>query len=114
MARAAGGTGWLPAVHQVTELRSATPLILHLSRGATAPFLDTRRLLDFAQSLNRQHAAERPGDDRLSARIAAELAFRMQLATPETEINYLVQGFEAEADRRRASASDSRAARLMG
>lgn len=78
------GAGFLPAVHQATELRSAAPPILHLNRSATAPSLDTRRLLDFTQSLNRQHAAERPGDDRLSARIAAgELAFRMQSAAPE-------------------------------
>ena len=78
------GAGFLPAVHQATELRSASPPILHLHRAAAAPALDTRRLLDFAQALNRQHAAVRGGDDRLSARIAAgELAFRMQSAAPE-------------------------------
>lgn len=78
------GAGFLPAVHQATELRSVSPSILHLERAPTAPALDTRRLLDFAQSLNRRHAAARPDDDRLSARIAAgELAFRMQSAAPE-------------------------------
>ena len=78
------GAGFLPAVHQATELRSAGAPILHLNRSSTAPALDTRALLDFAQTLNRQHAAARPGDDRLSARIAAgELAFRMQAAAPE-------------------------------
>jgi len=78
------GAGFLPAVHQATELRSAGAPILHLNRSSTTPALDTRALLDFAQTLNRQHAATRPGDDRLSARIAAgELAFRMQSAAPE-------------------------------
>jgi hypothetical protein len=78
------GAGFLPAVHQATELRNVAPPILHLGRSANTPPLDTRALLSFAQTLNRHHAALRPGDDRLSARIAAgELAFRMQTAAPE-------------------------------
>ena len=78
------GAGFLPAVHQATELRNVAPPILHLGRSANSPPLDTRALLSFAQTLNRHHAALRPGDDRLSARIAAgELAFRMQTAAPE-------------------------------
>ena len=76
--------GFLPAVHQATELRSVGAPILHLNKSSIAPDLDTRTLLDFTQALNRQHAAARPDDDRLSARIAAgELAFRMQSAAPE-------------------------------
>ena len=78
------GAGFLPAVHQATELRAAGAPILHLGRSAGAPPLDTRALLDFAHTLDRRHAALRPGDDRLSARIfAGELAFRMQSAAPE-------------------------------
>jgi len=78
------GAGFLPAVHQATELRSVGAPILHLNKSSIAPDLDTRALLDFTQTLNRQHAAARPDDDRLSARIAAgELAFRMQTAAPE-------------------------------
>jgi len=78
------GAGFLPALHQATELRADGPPILHLARSAGSPPLDTRAILDFAQRLNRDHAALRPGDDRLSARIAAaELAFRMQSAAPE-------------------------------
>src|SRR5581483_11407061 len=40
--------------------------------------------LALANALNRRHAAERPGDSRLEARIRSyELAARMQLAAPE-------------------------------
>lgn len=78
------GAGFLPAVHQATELRTVGAPILHLNKSSIAPGLDTRALLDFSQALNRQHMAARPDDDRLSARIAAgELAFRMQSAAPE-------------------------------
>lgn len=45
---------------------------------------EQRAALDLAQRLNRAHAASRPGDEALEARIAAlELAFRMQTAAPE-------------------------------
>jgi hypothetical protein len=43
-----------------------------------------RARLDLVQQLNRDHAAARPGDDRLEARIQSfELAFRMQRTAPE-------------------------------
>jgi hypothetical protein len=98
------GAGFLPAVHQATELRTVGAPILHLNKSSIAPDLDTRALLDFTQALNRQHAAARPDDDRLSARIAAgELAFRMQTATPdlvdlskETEATKKLYGMDAE------------------
>lgn len=78
------GCGFLPAAHQATELRTAGTPILHLAKPAAAGSIDTRAVLDLAQQLNRRHAADRAGDDALSARIAAaELAFRMQAAAPE-------------------------------
>ena len=78
------GCGFLPAAHQATELRTTGTPILHLAKPAAAGSVDTRGVLDLAQRLNRRHAADRAGDDVLSARIAAaELAFRMQAAAPE-------------------------------
>jgi hypothetical protein len=78
------GCGFLPAAHQATELRTAGAPILHLAKPGSAGSIDTRAVLDLAQELNRRHAADRAGDDALSARIAAaELAFRMQAAAPE-------------------------------
>ncbi|MEZ6131677.1 MAG: DUF1501 domain-containing protein [Planctomycetaceae bacterium] len=43
-----------------------------------------RRQLDFVQSLNRRHLAERPGDDKLESVIQSmELGFRMQTSAPD-------------------------------
>jgi uncharacterized protein (DUF1501 family) len=43
-----------------------------------------RAKLEFIQKLNRRHAARRPSDDRVAARMAAyELAYRMQASGPE-------------------------------
>ena len=43
-----------------------------------------RRQLDFVQALNRQHAADRPGDTKLEGVIESmELAFRMQSSAPD-------------------------------
>ena len=78
------GCGFLPAAHQATELRTAGAPILHLAKPESARTVDTRAVLDLARDLNLRHAADRAGDDALSARIAtAELAFRMQAAAPE-------------------------------
>jgi len=83
------GAGFLPAAHQGTMIRpSASSPVANLSppewaRGLATPRneRDTRALLD---RLNREHAARRPGDSRLDARIeASELAARMQLSAPE-------------------------------
>ncbi|MFO0841817.1 MAG: DUF1501 domain-containing protein [Gemmataceae bacterium] len=74
------GAGFLPAVHQGTLLRGEGVPIQNL-QPATA---DQRKLLDRLREWNQEHAAARPGDSRLEARIASyELAFRMQAAAPE-------------------------------
>ena len=42
-----------------------------------------RENLDFLQTLNKRHAAERPGQDKLAARMESyELAFKMQMRVP--------------------------------
>jgi hypothetical protein len=79
--------GFLPATHQGTMVRA----------GAKNPIFDLfpperdwlnpgeeRDTLALLGRLNRRHEAERPGDSRLSARIAAyELAARLQVSAPE-------------------------------
>lgn len=83
------GAGFLPAVYQGTPLQTDAdkPPIADLFppksyaelRGASE---QTGR--DFLQMLNRTHAAGRPGNTELEARIAAcELAARLQLSAPE-------------------------------
>jgi hypothetical protein len=80
--------GFLPTRHQGT--------LIDNSRGTPIPYLRADERYSFAsgdadretqavlQSLNREHANERPNDARLEARIAAgELAARMQLSAPE-------------------------------
>lgn len=50
----------------------------HLPLGAR------RRQLDFVQSMNRNHLAQRPGDDKLESVIQSmELGFRMQASAPD-------------------------------
>jgi hypothetical protein len=81
-------SGFLPSVHQGTMLKpTGTPPIPDLFPNPRFEFAAgpkeaaTRELLD---TLNREHARQRPGDTRLDARIASyELAAKMQLAAPE-------------------------------
>jgi hypothetical protein len=90
------GNGFLPGTYQPTVLRNAGSPVLYLDapgpRASPSPPLGEgpgvrgqRAVLDFVQSLNREHRAARGEDvDELSARIASyELAFRMQSAVPE-------------------------------
>lgn len=80
--------GFLPARHQgVLVDAAAQPPIPDLFADGQYAFAtgqadrDTQALL---QTVNRQHAQQRPEDSRLEARIAAgELAARMQLSAPE-------------------------------
>jgi hypothetical protein len=80
--------GFLPVRHQGTVLNAAAnPPIPDLAPSPHQNFVTTeadragQRLLE---SINRRHAAERPGDSRLDARIASyELAARMQQHAPE-------------------------------
>lgn len=82
-----GGTpmwssGFLPAVHQGTILRSGKSPVLNLNRPAGMSEPRQRRMLDFLQKMNDLDTAE--DDSEMAARISSyELAFRMQSAAPE-------------------------------
>ena len=75
--------GFLPARHQAIVMSAQQP-IRNLQRPGSVQAdqeEDTREWIAF---LNEQHAAARPGDSALQARMAAyELAARMQLSAPE-------------------------------
>lgn len=83
------GAGFLPAVHQGTTLQSSgqTP-IADLFPSSEYPDLRGEPEIQsrlFLQKLNRAHAAARPENSELEARISAyELAARLQLSAPET------------------------------
>ena len=78
------GTGFLPATYQGTQFRAGATPILHLEPPPQIDAKQQRSKLDFLAELNRKHAAQRPEDTELAARIAAyELAYRMQSAAPE-------------------------------
>ncbi|MCC6493061.1 MAG: DUF1501 domain-containing protein [Pirellulales bacterium] len=77
-------SGYLPATFAGTIFRPEGAPIndLSLHDGATRPL--QRDLLDSLARLNRRHAAARPDQHELAARIAAyELAFQMQQHAPE-------------------------------
>jgi len=93
--------GFLPATHQGTMVRVGKPNpIFDLFPPDSAKFV-TRETepgsLALIQQLNRQYAAQRPGDTRLDARIAAyEMAAKLQSSAPEV----LDLSSETEATRR--------------
>jgi len=75
--------GFLPARYQGIELSAAQP-IRNLAPPTEVSGGEDHATRGFLDSLNRSHAAARPGDEELAARIAAyQLAARMQLAAPE-------------------------------
>ncbi len=77
-------SGFLPAAYQGTYLRTQGAPIQNLNRPAGLSQAEQRLLLDQLGQWNARHRDQRPGDDRLDARIANyELAFRMQSAAPE-------------------------------
>ena len=82
-----GGTpmwssGFLPAVHQGTILRSGKSPVLNLNRPEGMSEVRQRRMLDFLQKMNDLDTSE--DDSEMAARISSyELAFRMQAAAPE-------------------------------
>jgi len=77
-------SGFLPAVYEGTVLRTAGAPIKNLTRPAHVSPTEQRAMLDQLARWNERHAASRPGDSRLEARIANyELAYRMQSAAPE-------------------------------
>jgi hypothetical protein len=80
--------GFLPVAHQGTILNAAgSPPIPDLNPSAKTHFVTPEAdadALELLGSINRQHAAARPGDSRLDARIASyELAARLQKHAPE-------------------------------
>ncbi|UUO04897.1 DUF1501 domain-containing protein [Blastopirellula sp. J2-11] len=82
------GAGFLPAVHQGTVIQTTAgePPIADLfpADGHAVSTESENAGRAFLQQLNRKHAADRPGDSILEARIASyELAARLQLAAPE-------------------------------
>lgn len=95
-----GSQNWsnafLPAAFQGTQFRHEGSPVLNLL--PPEPFSDVQRsTLDFAQALNRQHSARRPGVPDLDGRIASyELAYRMQSAA--IDIGELTQESRATQD----------------
>jgi hypothetical protein len=80
----AWGNGYLPAAYQGTVVRGGAAPIAHLATPAGVAADQQRRTVDFVGEANRAHAAARPQDSELAARVAAyELAFRMQAHAPE-------------------------------
>lgn len=80
--------GFLPARHQGTLINAGSarpvPDLFAAEKYGFASGESDHDTLALLQKMNRQHAAEHPGDSRLEARIAAcELAARMQLSAPE-------------------------------
>jgi len=75
--------GFLPARHQAIVLSAEQP-IRNLGRPEDVSADEDLATRGFLRQLNERHAAERPENTHLQARIAAyELAARMQLAAPE-------------------------------
>lgn len=86
--RSAFTSGFLPANHQGTVINAAAPqAITHLRPPSSAKHITAESRADglaLLREMNTSHAAERPADSRLTARIESyELAARLQLAAPE-------------------------------
>ena len=79
--------GFLPAEHQGTMIHpgAANPIPdLFPRRGGSVTAENDAAIQRALEQINRRHARDRGGDDRLEARIRAyELAARMQLSAPE-------------------------------
>jgi hypothetical protein len=76
------GSGFLPAVHQGTLLRSGPSPILNLKPPAGMTPQRQRATLDLLQKMN--DLDTEPADSEMAARISSyELAFRMQRSAPE-------------------------------
>jgi hypothetical protein len=77
-------SGYMPAVHQGTVLRTAGDPILNLqpTKGVSRDL--QRREIDFINEVNAAHMKSRPGYSELAARISSyELAYRLQATAPE-------------------------------
>ena len=97
------GTGFMPATYQGVEIVPGEESIPNLHPGDSA--VSQRQKLDLLKELNRKHAAERPYQSELEARINAyEMAFRMQSEAPaafdlgqESEATKTMYGLEDKA-----------------
>jgi hypothetical protein len=77
------GASFLPAAYQGTFVSDLDNPIRNL-KNPQASLTQQRQELDALQRLNELHAAQRPDDGRLTARLASfELAYRMQSEAPE-------------------------------
>jgi hypothetical protein len=78
------GAGFMPAVYQGTALASGEEPIKYLKTPKDVSDERQRAKLALLAELNKVHAARRPEQSELEARIASyELAFRMQAEAPE-------------------------------
>jgi hypothetical protein len=78
------GSGFMPASFQGTQFRTSGPPIIDLAPPEGMSARRQRDQLDVLGDLNRRHAARRPTETELAARIGTyELAFRMQSEAPE-------------------------------
>lgn len=78
------GAGFMPAVYQGTMMQKEGEPFSNLAPPSTIQKVQQRTELDFLSQLNRRHAAGRPDNDHLEARIRSyELAFQMQSHAPE-------------------------------
>ena len=76
-------SGFMPSHYQGTMFRNAGDPILYLSNPAGVSNNTQRAAIDAVRDLN-QHRLEQAGDMEIASRIAAyELAFRMQMSSPE-------------------------------
>jgi hypothetical protein len=77
------GAGFMPALYQGTPLQNGTEPIQYLANPKDVTDPRQRAKLEYLAKLNKAHAAERPEQSELEARIASyELAFRMQAEAP--------------------------------
>jgi hypothetical protein len=91
------GPGFMPAVYQGTRLQGDGEPIPNLRPPAGVDDARQRAKLAYLDRLNRRHAADRPEQTELEARIRSfELAYRMQAAAPEA----VDLATESEATRR--------------
>jgi hypothetical protein len=78
------GSGFMPAAYQGTRFQIGSEPIADLATPSGVSQERQQSKLKFLKQLNAKHAAERPQQTELEARIASyELAFRMQATAPE-------------------------------
>ena len=76
-------SGFLPATHQGVAFRSTGDPIPDLATPATTPPTERRAASDLLAAMNKEFAAQDPGDSTLAARVRSyEMAAKMQLDVP--------------------------------